>query len=174
MFYARHQFVSHSVDTIYSFAYSDLKVSESNVEEMVGQEVDIATLTIEEYMAHTRGDIGSCVVRPTVADNTQFEIKLQFMSGGKIPSKAVKMRMLMSILISNWRLLICSTFLRVTHGRVMLRACPSKLKGQAKRWKNKQPIGTTTTWALLKKAFLKICCPPFKTAKHVEEIHNFK
>ncbi|GJX85332.1 cysteine-rich receptor-like protein kinase [Tanacetum coccineum] len=34
--------------------------------------------------------------------------------------------------------------------------------------------GTINTWDLLKKAFIQRYCPPFMTAKQLEDIHNFK
>ncbi|GKB12240.1 hypothetical protein Tco_0846163 [Tanacetum coccineum] len=36
------------------------------------------------------------------------------------------------------------------------------------------PSGTINTWDLLEKAFIQRYCPHFKTAKQLEEIHNFK
>nr|GEX27903.1 hypothetical protein [Tanacetum cinerariifolium] len=39
---------------------------------------------------------------------------------------------------------------------------------------NRLSAGTITTWDLLKKAFTRKYCPPFKTAKKLEEICNFK
>ncbi|GKD13277.1 hypothetical protein Tco_1197684, partial [Tanacetum coccineum] len=36
------------------------------------------------------------------------------------------------------------------------------------------PPGTVDAWELLKKAFIQRYCPPLKTAKQLEEIHNFK
>ncbi|GJW87957.1 putative ribonuclease H-like domain-containing protein, partial [Tanacetum coccineum] len=35
-------------------------------------------------------------------------------------------------------------------------------------------LGTINTWDLLKKAFIQRYCPPFMTAKQLEDIHNFK
>nr|GEV63658.1 hypothetical protein [Tanacetum cinerariifolium]GEX46780.1 hypothetical protein [Tanacetum cinerariifolium] len=35
-------------------------------------------------------------------------------------------------------------------------------------------LGAVNTWDLLKKAFIQRYCPPSKTAKRLEEIHNFK
>ncbi|GJT19995.1 hypothetical protein Tco_0878701 [Tanacetum coccineum] len=44
----------------------------------------------------------------------------------------------------------------------------------AKRWVDKLTSGTINTWDLLKKAFIQRYCPPSKTAKQLEDIHNFK
>ncbi|GJW57825.1 reverse transcriptase domain-containing protein, partial [Tanacetum coccineum] len=46
--------------------------------------------------------------------------------------------------------------------------------GPTLRWKNRLSAGSITTWDLLEKAFIKQYFPPFKTAKKVEEIRNFK
>ncbi|GJR86679.1 reverse transcriptase domain-containing protein [Tanacetum coccineum] len=65
-------------------------------------------------------------------------------------------------------------FTGVTQDAVMLRVFPITLKGPALRWINRLLVGPITTWDLLKKAFIRQYCPPFKTAKKIEEIHNFK
>ncbi|GJT20846.1 reverse transcriptase domain-containing protein [Tanacetum coccineum] len=62
----------------------------------------------------------------------------------------------------------------VTHDAVMLRVFPIILKGPALRWINRLSAGSITTWDLLEKAFIRKYCPPFKTAKKLEMIRNFK
>ncbi|GJY26494.1 reverse transcriptase domain-containing protein [Tanacetum coccineum] len=62
----------------------------------------------------------------------------------------------------------------VTHDAVMLRVFPITLKGPALRWINRLLAGLVTTWDLLEKAFIRQYCPPFKTAKKLEIIRNFK
>ncbi|GJZ62091.1 homeodomain-like protein [Tanacetum coccineum] len=62
----------------------------------------------------------------------------------------------------------------VTHDAVMLRVFPITLTGAVKRWFDMIPLGTINTWDLLEKAFIQRYCPPSKTAKQLEEIHNFK
>ncbi|GJV16074.1 reverse transcriptase domain-containing protein [Tanacetum coccineum] len=62
----------------------------------------------------------------------------------------------------------------VTHNATMLRVLPITLKGPALRWINRLSAGLVTTWDLLEKAFIKQYCPPFKTAKKLEIIQNFK
>ncbi|GJS91466.1 hypothetical protein Tco_0774102 [Tanacetum coccineum] len=44
----------------------------------------------------------------------------------------------------------------------------------AKRWVDRLALGTINTWDLLKKAFIQRYCLPSKTAKQLENIHNFK
>ncbi|GKA91122.1 reverse transcriptase domain-containing protein [Tanacetum coccineum] len=46
--------------------------------------------------------------------------------------------------------------------------------GAAKRWVDRLTPGAVNTWDLLKKAFIQRYCPPSKTAKRLEYIHNFK
>ncbi|GJS55157.1 reverse transcriptase domain-containing protein [Tanacetum coccineum] len=65
-------------------------------------------------------------------------------------------------------------FSGVTHDAVMIRVFPITLKGHALRWINRLPAGLVTTWDLLEKVFIKQYCPPFKTSKKLEIIHNFK
>ncbi|GKC53828.1 hypothetical protein Tco_1076573 [Tanacetum coccineum] len=43
-----------------------------------------------------------------------------------------------------------------------------------KRWVDRLAPGTINTWDLLKKAFIQRYFPPSKTAKQLEDIHNFK
>ncbi|GJV16733.1 hypothetical protein Tco_1362056 [Tanacetum coccineum] len=62
----------------------------------------------------------------------------------------------------------------VTHDVVMLRVFPITLKGRALRWKKGLPIGVINTLDLLEKEFIWQYCLPFKTAKKLEEIQNFK
>ncbi|GKF07788.1 hypothetical protein Tco_0042012 [Tanacetum coccineum] len=56
----------------------------------------------------------------------------------------------------------------------MLHVFPITLTGAAKRWVDKLPPGTINTWDLLKKDFIQRYCPPSKTARQLEKIHNFK
>ncbi|GKE66130.1 hypothetical protein Tco_1520291, partial [Tanacetum coccineum] len=44
----------------------------------------------------------------------------------------------------------------------------------AKRWVDRLASGTINSWDLLKKGFIQRYCPPSKTAKQLEDIHNFK
>ncbi|GJR60757.1 hypothetical protein Tco_1502919 [Tanacetum coccineum] len=64
--------------------------------------------------------------------------------------------------------------LGVTHDAVMLRVFPITLTGATKRCVDKLSPGTINTWDLLKNAFIQRYCPPYKTAKQLEEIHKFK
>ncbi|GJV00985.1 hypothetical protein Tco_1330255 [Tanacetum coccineum] len=61
----------------------------------------------------------------------------------------------------------------VTQDAIMLRVFPIALTGAVKRWVDRLPSGTINTCDLLKKAFIQRYCPPPKTAKQLEEIHNF-
>ncbi|GJR56745.1 zinc knuckle CX2CX4HX4C containing protein [Tanacetum coccineum] len=65
-------------------------------------------------------------------------------------------------------------FFGVTHDAVMIRVFPITLKGPALRWINGLPAGLVTTWDLLEKVFIMQYCPPFKTSKKLEIIHNFR
>nr|GEY12666.1 hypothetical protein [Tanacetum cinerariifolium] len=56
----------------------------------------------------------------------------------------------------------------------MLRVFPITLTRAAKMWVDRLSLGTINTWDLLKKAFIQRYCPPSKTTKQLEEIHNFK
>ncbi|GJW64881.1 integrase, catalytic region, zinc finger, CCHC-type containing protein [Tanacetum coccineum] len=60
------------------------------------------------------------------------------------------------------------------NGNFMMELRRQLFKGPALRWKNRLSAGSITTWDLFEKAFIKQYCPPFKTAKKLEEIRNFK
>ncbi|GJR70881.1 hypothetical protein Tco_0016946 [Tanacetum coccineum] len=62
----------------------------------------------------------------------------------------------------------------VSQDAVLLRVFPFTLTGSAKRWVDRLTPGAVNTWDLLKKAFIQRYCPPSKTAKRLEDIHNFK
>ncbi|GKA43842.1 putative reverse transcriptase domain-containing protein [Tanacetum coccineum] len=111
-------------------------------------EVDINTLTMEQYLALTCGNQAPGVLKPELGGNVNFEIKSQFK-----------------------RELREDTFSR---NKIMLRVFPITLIRAAKRWVERVPPGTINTWDLLKQAFIQRYCPPSKTAKQLEEIHNFK
>ncbi|GJT43626.1 ribonuclease H-like domain-containing protein [Tanacetum coccineum] len=55
-----------------------------------------------------------------------------------------------------------------------LRVFPITLKGRALRWKKMLSAGVINTWDLLTKEFIWQYCSPFKTAKKLEEIRNFR
>ncbi|GKC10393.1 hypothetical protein Tco_1007175 [Tanacetum coccineum] len=62
----------------------------------------------------------------------------------------------------------------VSKDAVMLQVFPFTLIGVAKRWGDRLAPGTINTWDLLKKAFIQRYFPPSKTAKQLEDIHNFQ
>ncbi|GKF15056.1 hypothetical protein Tco_0056518, partial [Tanacetum coccineum] len=62
----------------------------------------------------------------------------------------------------------------VIDDHVMLRVFPKTLTGQATRWLKSEPLKTITIWTILKNKFLTKYCPPSKTARQMEEIHNIK
>ncbi|GJW61759.1 hypothetical protein Tco_0111094 [Tanacetum coccineum] len=139
-FRARSNLTPISIHNIFSFYESE--ALESKSEEMVGVDIDI--LTMEQYMALTRGN-----QEPGVDDAHEHVQKvLEIVNLFSIPS--------------------------VGHDAIMLRVFPITLTGAAKRWKDRLPTSSIDTWALLKKAFIKKYCPPSITAKQLDEIHNFK
>ncbi|GJS38362.1 cysteine-rich receptor-like protein kinase [Tanacetum coccineum] len=64
--------------------------------------------------------------------------------------------------------------LGVSKDVVLLRVFLFTLTRSAKRWVDRLTLGAVNTWDLLKKAFIQRYCPPSKTAKQLEDIHNFK
>ncbi|GJW87685.1 hypothetical protein Tco_0163025 [Tanacetum coccineum] len=115
---------------------------------MAGENID--NLTMEQYLTLTRGNQAPGMVRPKIRDNVNFEIKSQFMRELReytfLGNKNDDTHEHIERVLD-----IVSLFniLGVTRDAVMLRD-------------------------LLKKAFIQRYCPPSKTAKQLEDIHNFK
>ncbi|GJR09402.1 hypothetical protein Tco_0792054 [Tanacetum coccineum] len=138
-------------------------------------EVNIDTLTLEQYLVLSGGNQASSVVRHAIANNVNFEIKSQFIRelrkntflGNKNDDAHEHVERVLDI---------ASLFNTpgVNHVAVMLHVFPITLTGAAKRWFNKIPSGTINTLDLLKNAFIQRYCLPSKTTKQFKEIHNFK
>ncbi|GJS38821.1 oligopeptide transporter [Tanacetum coccineum] len=119
-------------------------------------DIDINTLTIEQCIALIRDNNRLGVVKLEIGNDVDFEIKIHFMK---------ELR----------RNLFASTKDEDAYEHVRrLRVFPITLTGAALRWKNMLPTGSITTWDLLEKAFIWRYCPPFKIARKLEEIQNFK
>ncbi|GKC03459.1 hypothetical protein Tco_0995069 [Tanacetum coccineum] len=136
--------------------------------------VDINTLTMEQYLALARGNQALGMVKPEIEGNVNFEIKSQFMrelredtfSGNKNEDAHDHIDRVLNI-VSLFNIL------GVSHDAVMLRVFPFTLTEAAKRWVDILTLGAVDTWDLLQKAFIQRYCPPSKTAKQLEDIHNF-
>ncbi|GKE65420.1 hypothetical protein Tco_1519581 [Tanacetum coccineum] len=125
--------------------------SESESVEMV--EVDIKTLTMEQYLALAPGNQRPGVVRPNIRGNVNFEIKGQFLrelrdntfsenkndDAYEYVEKVLEISSLFSTLV-------------VSNDAIMLRVFPLTLTGIAKRWMERVPSGKIYTWDLLKRA----------------------
>ncbi|GKD49635.1 hypothetical protein Tco_1278611, partial [Tanacetum coccineum] len=117
----------------------------------------------------------SGVVKPEIKGNVNFEIKSQFMRelredtffGNKNKDVHDHVDRVLNI-ISLFNIP------GVSQDAVLLRVFPFTLTGSAKRWVDRLTLGAVNTWDLLKKAFIQRYYPPSKTAKRLEDIHNFK
>ncbi|GJT51507.1 retrovirus-related pol polyprotein from transposon TNT 1-94 [Tanacetum coccineum] len=115
------------------------------------------------------------IVKPKIDDDVEFEINSNFMkelrckpfAGTNGEDAYEHVRRVLEIVD-------LFQFPGVTHDAVMLRVFPVTLKGRALRWKKRLPAGMINTWDLLKKGFIWQYCSPFKIAKKLEEICNFK
>ncbi|GKG23657.1 retrovirus-related pol polyprotein from transposon TNT 1-94 [Tanacetum coccineum] len=126
-------------------------------------------------MSKTREDYGSGVTRPTINQDTPFELKGQFLtelrnntfSGSKQEDANEHIEKFLEIVdlfhIPN-----------VTQDLIMLRAFPVSLTRATSRWLRNQSSGSITTWEVLKNKFLNKYCPPARTVKKMEEINNFQ
>ncbi|GJU48925.1 reverse transcriptase domain-containing protein [Tanacetum coccineum] len=138
-------------------------------------DVDINTLTLEQYLAWVQDDIRPGVVKSKIRNDVEFEINSNFIrelrrklfkcTDDEDTHKHVRRILEIADLFH---------FPGITHDAVMLRVFPITLKGPALRWINRLLARLVTTWDLLEKAFIRQYCPPFKTAKKLEIIRNFK
>ncbi|GJU38074.1 reverse transcriptase domain-containing protein [Tanacetum coccineum] len=114
-------------------------------------DVDINTLTMEQYLAWVQDDISPGMVKPKIGNDVEFEINSNFMR--ELRHKLFK-----------------GTDDEDAHEHSVSyytqRACLEMDKQAFSR--------VNHNWDLLEKAFIRQYCPPFKTAKKLEEIRNFK
>ncbi|GKF41157.1 ribonuclease H-like domain-containing protein [Tanacetum coccineum] len=126
-------------------------------------------------MALIRDNNRSGVVKPEIGNDANFEIKSHFM-------KELRRNLFAGTEDEDAHEHVQRVFEiadlfhipGVTHDAITLRAFPITLTGAARNWKNMLPARSITTWDLLERSFMWKYCPPFKTARKLEEIQNFK
>ncbi|GJU04351.1 retrovirus-related pol polyprotein from transposon TNT 1-94 [Tanacetum coccineum] len=147
-----------------------------DIEKQSEEEVrETMTETTEQYMSKTRENYGSGVTRPTINQDTPFELKGKFLkelrdntfSGSEHEDANEHIEKVLEIVD-------LFHIPKITQDQIMLRAFPVSLTGAASRWIRNQPSGLITTWEILKTNFLNKYCPPARTAKKMEEINNFQ
>ncbi|GKA76394.1 hypothetical protein Tco_0782855 [Tanacetum coccineum] len=119
-------------------------------------EGEIDNLTMEQYLALTRGNQAPGVVKPEIGGNVNFEIKSQFMRElredtffrNKNDDAHEHVERFLDI-VSLFNIL------EVSHDDVMLRVFLITLTGAAKRWVDRIPLGIIDSWNLLKKPLSK-------------------
>ncbi|GJW26534.1 hypothetical protein Tco_0040345 [Tanacetum coccineum] len=141
----------------------------------MGDDVNINTLPMEQYLALIQDKIRLGIVKPEINGDVEFEINGHFMRDLRCKlfkgiddedaHKHVR-RVLENIDLFH--------FPGVTRDAIMLRVFPIALTGPTLRWKNRISAGLITTWGLLEKVFIRQYCPPFKTAVKFKKICNFK
>ncbi|GJX17646.1 retrovirus-related pol polyprotein from transposon TNT 1-94 [Tanacetum coccineum] len=147
-----------------------------DIEEQSEEEVrETITETMEQYMSKTRGDYRSGVTRPTINQDTHFELKGQFLkelcdntfSGSEHEDANEHIKKVLEVVD-------LFHIPKVIQDQIMLRAFPVSLTGAASRWLRNPPSSSITTWEVLKTKFLNKYCPPARTAKKMEKINNFQ
>ncbi|GJX05162.1 hypothetical protein Tco_0191078 [Tanacetum coccineum] len=105
-------------------------------------DVDINTLTIEQYLAWVKDDIRPGVVKPKIGNDIEFDINSNFMR--ELKCKLFKGTDDEDAHERVWRVLEIADlfhFPDVTHVAVMLRVFPITLKGPALRWISRLSAG---------------------------------
>ncbi|GJS91021.1 hypothetical protein Tco_0773657 [Tanacetum coccineum] len=136
-----------AVHNIYSFYRSESSESES--EEV--SEIDIETLTLEQYLTLNRNNTHRGVKRPEIRENVAFEIKSQLLrelcdntfSGNKTEDAMEHIRKVLEI---------ASLFNTpgILRDDMLLRIFPFTLIGSAKRWLGRTSSEILKTWDELK------------------------
>ncbi|GJT64463.1 retrovirus-related pol polyprotein from transposon TNT 1-94 [Tanacetum coccineum] len=145
------------------------------VEQLEEEVRDTMTETMEQYMSKTRGDYGSGVTRPTINQDTHFELEGKFLkelldntfSGSEHEDANEHIEKVLEIVD-------LFHIPKITQDQIMLPAFSVSLTGAASKWLRNQPSGSITTWEVLKTKFMNKYCPPACTAKKMEEINNFQ
>ncbi|GJX86582.1 hypothetical protein Tco_0337356 [Tanacetum coccineum] len=122
----------------------------------MGDDVDINTLTMEQYLALIQDNIRPGIVKPEIDGDVKFEINGNFMrelkcklfKGTNDEDSHEHVRRVLEIVD-------LFHFPGITHDVVMLRVFPITLSGPALRWKNRLSVGLITTWDLLEKVFIR-------------------
>ncbi|GKE61815.1 hypothetical protein Tco_1512182, partial [Tanacetum coccineum] len=159
-FRARREVLPAPIHNIYSFYKSESSDSDT-------ENVDIETLTLEQYLAL---GLNNTRKRFTCPDNSSFEIKGQPLrelrkisfSGG--PSDIVFEHI-------NNVLKIASIF--NAQQSTLIQVFPLHLEGIAKRWFERTSTECTQSWSDLKQNFIRRFCPPTMIFKQLSEIRNF-
>ncbi|GJZ61722.1 hypothetical protein Tco_0617859 [Tanacetum coccineum] len=119
-----------------------------DIEEQSEEEVrETMTKTMEQYMIKTRENYGSGITRPTINQDTPFELKGQFLkelrdntfSGSKHEDANEHVEKVLEIVY-------LFHIPKVTQDQLMLQVFPVSLTGAASRWLRNQPSGSITTW----------------------------
>ncbi|GJZ85012.1 hypothetical protein Tco_0650351 [Tanacetum coccineum] len=105
------------------------------------------TETIEHYMSKTRGDYGSGVTRPTINQDTHFELKGKFLkelrdntfSGSEHKDANEHIEKVLEIVD-------LFHIPKVTQDQIMLRAFPVSLTRVVSMWLRNEPSCSITTW----------------------------
>ncbi|GKD22367.1 hypothetical protein Tco_1224070 [Tanacetum coccineum] len=120
----------------------------------MGDDVDINTLAIEQYLTLIQDNIRPDIVKPNTDGDVKFEINGNFIrelrrklfKGTDDEDTHEHVRRVLEIAE-------LFQFPGVTHDAVMLKVFPVTLSGSALRWKNWLFVGLITTWDLLEKIF---------------------
>ncbi|GJR48073.1 copia protein [Tanacetum coccineum] len=109
------------------------------------------TKTMEHYMRKTRKNYGSGVTRPTINQDTPFELKGKFLKELRDNTFSGSEHEDANEHIENVLEIVDLFHIpKVTQDKIMLRAFPVSLTGATSRWLRNQPSGLITTWGSLK------------------------
>ncbi|GJZ57762.1 retrovirus-related pol polyprotein from transposon TNT 1-94 [Tanacetum coccineum] len=173
-FRSRKDITPIAVHKIYSFYESESSESESKDL----NEIDIETLTLEQYLALNRNNSQVGVKRLGIEKNIVFEIKIQLLrelrentfSGGKMEDAMEHIRKILEI---------ASLFNTpgILGNDITLQIFPLTLIGTAKRWFGRASSDLLKTWDEFKQVFIRRFCPPSELVSNkiqIEELSMVK
>ncbi|GJZ50523.1 DNA damage-inducible protein 1-like protein [Tanacetum coccineum] len=147
-----------TVHNIYSFYESESSESES--EDL--NEIDIETLTLEQYLALNRNNTQVRVKRPEIGENVAFEIKNQLLR--ELRDNTFSRNKTEDAMEHLQKVLEIASLFNIPGilgNDMMLRISPLTLTGAAKRWLGRTSSDILKTWDELKQVFIRRFCPPF-------------
>ncbi|GJW05722.1 hypothetical protein Tco_1568145 [Tanacetum coccineum] len=169
----RKLFKTMSLDYSSSLEFDLFSDHEDQFEEEVTETMGEPTMV--EYMTKIREDYGSRIARPKFDEKARFELKGQFFKVLRDNAFSGTTREDVVEHIENFLKIVDSLDIsNITEDQCMLRIFPILLNRVASRWIRNKPVGSITTWEILKGKFLRKYYPSGCTVKKMEENHNFQ
>jgi len=156
-----------------SFSNSEPSDQGTNYDTNTHKMADIANMTLEEYATQTTQTFQMGVVRPTIPNNTNFELKGHILHMlREIPFNGNEYEDAHNHVDEVLEIADYVKVPGVSEDLIMLRIFPITKKGKEKKWLKSQPLTEMDTWAKMIAKFLKQFSPPARIAKLKSKNHG--